>query len=165
MSKFFFRYNVKYKAFSLRKKLLAITFERRVLWTWGQRFWVAFLMLFSGIPHLTIFFHICPYAHMPIMGIFGQGTKLLLELKLKIHNLSSEWSEGTSFGIWFNTFIFSFCQKNPCVNFQFHLYCTATCLNLAEFRPKPDWRVGICCHRDPDFPVKILSQMLTQICA
>ena len=62
----FFRYNVKYKAFSLRKKLLAITFERRVLWTWGQRFWVAFLMLFSGIPHLTIFFHICPYAHMPI---------------------------------------------------------------------------------------------------
>ena len=31
----FFRPHVKYKAFSLRKKYLAITFERRVLRTWG----------------------------------------------------------------------------------------------------------------------------------
>ena len=41
----FLAFNVKYKEFSLRKKLLAITFERRVLRTWGRHPWVAFLML------------------------------------------------------------------------------------------------------------------------
>ena len=32
--------------------LRAITFDWSVLRTWGQRLWAAFLMLFSGIPHL-----------------------------------------------------------------------------------------------------------------
>ena len=75
----FFRYNVKYKAFSLRKKLLAITFERRVLRTWGQHPWATFFMLFSGIPHLAIFFHICSYAHMPICPKYAHNGYCFLD--------------------------------------------------------------------------------------
>ena len=64
----FFRYNVKYKAFSLRKKLLAITFERRVLRTWGQHPWATFCS-FRGYPICPYFF---AYAHMPIWAYLSK---------------------------------------------------------------------------------------------
>ena len=44
-------------------RFLAVTFDWSVVRTWGQRLWAAFLMLFLGIPHLAIFFCICPYDH------------------------------------------------------------------------------------------------------
>ena len=50
--------------------MFAITFYWSVRRTCSQRLWVAFLMLFLGIPHLTIFFHICPY--MPIWAYLAK---------------------------------------------------------------------------------------------
>ena len=57
-------------------------------------------MVFSGIPHLTIFFHICPYAHMPIMGIFGQRDVDLRSVRPSTQKL------------WPTTF---FAKKMPCI--------------------------------------------------
>ena len=41
-----------YKGQNSENPLRAITFDWSVLRTWDQRLWAAFLMLFSGIPHL-----------------------------------------------------------------------------------------------------------------
>jgi len=46
-------------------------------------------MLFSGIPHLTIFFHRCPYAHMPICPKYALNGSTGL-------NSVEEWVEASS---------------------------------------------------------------------
>ena len=45
-------YKAKYKGLISQNLYPAITFDWSVIRTWGQRLWAAFLMLFSGIPHL-----------------------------------------------------------------------------------------------------------------
>ena len=47
-----------YKGQNSENPLRAITFDWCVLQTWDQRLWAAFLMLFSGIPHLPTFCHV-----------------------------------------------------------------------------------------------------------
>ena len=45
-------YKAKYKGLISKNLYPAITFDWSVIRTWGQRLLAAFLMLFSGIPHL-----------------------------------------------------------------------------------------------------------------
>ena len=47
-----------YKGQHSENLLRAITFDWCVLQTWDQRLWAAFLMHFSGIPHLPTFCHV-----------------------------------------------------------------------------------------------------------
>ena len=47
-----------YKGQNSENPLRAITFDWCVLQTWDQSLWAAFLMLFSGIPHLPTFCHV-----------------------------------------------------------------------------------------------------------
>ena len=51
-------YKAKYKGLISKNQYPAITFDWSVLRTWGQRLWAAFLLLFSGIPHLPTFCHV-----------------------------------------------------------------------------------------------------------
>ena len=72
----FFRYNVKYKAFSLRKKLLAITWTEGPLDLRLTFLRCIFDALFGDTPLDHIFSHmpICPYAHYGhIWGIWAYG--------------------------------------------------------------------------------------------
>ena len=45
-------YKAKYKGLISKNQYPAITFDWSFLQTWGQRLWAAFLVFFSGIPHL-----------------------------------------------------------------------------------------------------------------
>ena len=115
----------------MRKKLLAITFERRVLRTWDQHPWATFLVLFSGIPHLAIFFShmpICPYAHMPkyahIWGIWAYGHMGICEKiwssgvspkrpsKMQLRNVNLRSVGPSVQKLWPTTF---FAKKMPCI--------------------------------------------------
>ena len=51
-------YKAKYKGLISKNQYPAITFDWSVLRTWGRRLWAAFLLLFSGIPHLPTFCHV-----------------------------------------------------------------------------------------------------------
>ena len=48
-------YKAKYKGLIAKNQYPAITFDWSVLQTLGQRLWAAFLVFFSGIPHLPTF--------------------------------------------------------------------------------------------------------------